>query len=276
MEGGNTKRKQKREIKKIEDKKDLQKTLAKRKCGIYKKASELTTLCGAKVDMLMFTSSGKWLSYGEPSHQANIRSSDEENDPTKDDINEPVEDHAKSKIDELCEKNKALIHQLHYEEERENKLVEITKTRNTHGWWEAKIQDLNCEQAKELEASFVELKKKLENELSVKQGDNGKSSHGSNLSEVVFGANNDARGISTSESIFPDISFSPINEGGVFTFYPYGERREDLFDIVYPPTNQARGHNLFVNDANASSNHTHVASSSKNSQENIPHLPNAI
>ncbi|KAH1236454.1 Agamous-like MADS-box protein AGL62 [Glycine max] len=241
MEGGNTKRKQKREIKKIEDKKDLQKTLAKRKCGIYKKASELTTLCGAKVDMLMFTSSGKWLSYGEPSHQANIRSSDEENDPTKDDINEPVEDHAKSKIDELCEKNKALIHQLHYEEERENKLVEIMKTRNTHGWWEAKIQDLNCEKAKELEASFVELKKKLENELSVKQGDNGKSSH-----------------------------------GGVFTFYPYGERREDLFDIVYPPTNQARGHNLFVNDANASSNHTHVASSSKNSQENIPHLPNAI
>lgn len=100
MEGGNTKRKQKREIKKIEDKKDLQITLAKRKYGIYKKGSELTTLCGAKIHMLLFTSLGKWLGYEEPSHQAMTKSNDEEN-PTKDGIDELVEDHTKSEIDEL-------------------------------------------------------------------------------------------------------------------------------------------------------------------------------
>ncbi|WVZ26582.1 hypothetical protein V8G54_005126 [Vigna mungo] len=253
------KQKQKREIKKIENNRDLLITFTKRKRDIHKKASELSTLCGAKVDILMHTSSGNWFSYGEPSHQAMIVSSDKQN-LSKDNIN-LVEDQTKLEIDELCAKNKRLIDQMHYEEEREKELTEIMKTRNVHGWWEAK--DLDHEQAKEMKASLMELKQKLENELSIKCGEKDKSSHappnqvngfnfcpnytkGSSISEVVFGANN---GIAAIESNLPDISFSPIDEGKDFKFFPYGERREDLFDIVYPDKYLYHGYSFFVDDS---------------------------
>lgn len=182
MEGKLIKQKQKREIKKIENNRDLLITFTKRKRDIHKKASELSTLCGAKVDILMHTSSGNWFSYGEPSHQAMIVSSDKQN-LSKDVIN-LVEDQTKLEIDELCAKNKRLIDQMHYEEEREKELTEIMKTRNVHGWWEAK--DLNHEQAKEMRASLMELKQKLENELSIKCGEKDKSSHGKRFFTIII------------------------------------------------------------------------------------------
>ncbi|KAG2409833.1 Agamous-like MADS-box protein [Vigna angularis] len=309
MEGKLIKQKQKREIKKIENNRDLLITFTKRKRDIHKKASELSTLCGAKVDILMHTSSGNWFSYGEPSHQAMIVSTDKQN-LSKDVIN-LVEDQTKLEIDELCAKNKRLIDQMHYEEEREKELTEIMKTRNAHGWWEAK--DLNHEQAKEMRASLMELKQKLENELSIKCGEKHKSSHappnqvngfnfcpnytrGSSISEVVFGANNEAYGIVATESILPDISFSPMDEGKDFKFFPYGERREDLFDIVYPHKYLYHGYSFFVddsastfasfpakqvqglnpNDGNGSTGSTHIFSSSSNqSQGNNSFVPNA-
>ncbi|KAK7368651.1 hypothetical protein VNO80_10679 [Phaseolus coccineus] len=309
------KQKKKREIKKIENNRDLLITFTKRKRDIHKKASELSTLCGAKVDILMHTSSGNWFSYGEPSHQAMTVSNDKKN-PSEDVINQLVKDQTKLEIDELCAKNKTLTDQMHYEEEREKELAEILKTRNPHGWWEAK--DLNREQAKEMRASLMELKQKLENELSIKRGEKDRSSHhappnqvtgfnfcpnytrGSSISEVVFGANNEACGIAATESILPDISFSPIEEGKEFKFFPYGERREDLFDIVYPRKNLYRGYSFFVDDpndsgksafasfpakqgqglnpidANGSTSSTHVFSSFSNqSQGDISFLPNA-
>nr|KYP49656.1 Agamous-like MADS-box protein AGL62 [Cajanus cajan] len=162
MDGREMKGKQKRENKKVKSNRDLLITFSKRKYGIHKKASELSTLCGAKVDILMFTSSGNWFSYGEPSHQAMARSSDEES-PI-----ELVEVHTKSEINELNAKNNALMSQIYYEKKREDELDAILKTKNPRGWWEPKIQDLSREQAMETEASFVEFKKKLENELSIK------------------------------------------------------------------------------------------------------------
>lgn len=168
------KQKKKREIKKIENNRDLLITFTKRKRDIHKKASELSTLCGAKVDILMHTSSGNWFSYGEPSRQAMTVSKDKQN-PSEDVINQLVENQTKVEIDELCAKNKTLTDQMHYEEEREKELTEILKTRNAHGWWEAK--DLNREQAKEMRASLMELKQKLENELSIKRGEKDRSSH---------------------------------------------------------------------------------------------------
>jgi len=175
MEGKLIKQKQKLEIKKIKNNRDLLITFTKRKRDIHKKASELSTLCGAKVDIVMHTSSGNWFSYGEPSHLVMTTSCDKQN-PSEDVINLLVEDQTKLEIDELCAKNKRLIDQMHYEEEREKELREILKTRNAHGWWEAKY--LTHEQAKEMRASFIELKQKLENELSIKRGEKDKSSHG--------------------------------------------------------------------------------------------------
>nr|ADM72962.1 PISTILLATA-like protein 1 [Platanus x hispanica]ADM72963.1 PISTILLATA-like protein 1 [Platanus x hispanica]ADM72970.1 PISTILLATA-like protein 3 [Platanus x hispanica] len=55
------------EIKRIENLTNRQVTYSKRKNGIIKKARELTVLCDAKVNLIIFSSSGKMSEYHSPS-----------------------------------------------------------------------------------------------------------------------------------------------------------------------------------------------------------------
>jgi hypothetical protein len=70
-----SKGKQKLEMKKIEKKDNLYASFSKRKLNIYKKCSELSTLCGASVDILMFSPTGKPYCYGNPSSESITRTS---------------------------------------------------------------------------------------------------------------------------------------------------------------------------------------------------------
>ncbi|KNA09352.1 hypothetical protein SOVF_154490 [Spinacia oleracea] len=54
-------------IEKIENKARKQVTFSKRRKGIFKKASELCTLCGAKIAVLTFSGAGKIFTFGDPS-----------------------------------------------------------------------------------------------------------------------------------------------------------------------------------------------------------------
>ncbi|RYR10609.1 hypothetical protein Ahy_B05g079057 isoform B [Arachis hypogaea] len=62
-----TKGRQKREIKRIEYKKNCQIALTKRKDGLLKKANEIKSLCDAGVDLIIYSSSGKVYYYGDSS-----------------------------------------------------------------------------------------------------------------------------------------------------------------------------------------------------------------
>ncbi|KAL7114588.1 hypothetical protein ACP275_04G130000 [Erythranthe tilingii] len=55
------------EIKKIEKKSSLQVTFSKRRTGLFRKASELTVLCGAEIAILVQSPANKIYSYGHPS-----------------------------------------------------------------------------------------------------------------------------------------------------------------------------------------------------------------
>ncbi|MCL7035071.1 hypothetical protein MKW94_021947 [Papaver nudicaule] len=54
------------DIKKIQNKQSLQVTFSKRKGGLFKKASELSVLCGAQVALILFSPAGKPFSCGHP------------------------------------------------------------------------------------------------------------------------------------------------------------------------------------------------------------------
>ncbi|KAK1300311.1 Agamous-like MADS-box protein AGL62 [Acorus calamus] len=62
----------KREMKKIEDRYALQVTFSKRKQGIFNKASELATLCGADVAVVLFSPAGNPYVFAQPSLDAVI------------------------------------------------------------------------------------------------------------------------------------------------------------------------------------------------------------
>lgn len=68
-----SKGKRKIEIKRIEDKSSRLVTFSKRRSGIFKKASELSTLCGAEVAVLVRSPAGRVFGFGHPSIDAVIQ-----------------------------------------------------------------------------------------------------------------------------------------------------------------------------------------------------------
>ncbi|KAL3833621.1 hypothetical protein ACJIZ3_008357 [Penstemon smallii] len=65
---------QKIEIIKIKNKTRLQVTFTKRRLGLFKKASELSVLCGAKIAILVQSPGGKIFTFGNPSVESVLHS----------------------------------------------------------------------------------------------------------------------------------------------------------------------------------------------------------
>ncbi|KAK3029460.1 hypothetical protein RJ639_037745 [Escallonia herrerae] len=61
------------EIKKIEDKARRQMTFTKRQHGLYKKAGELATKCGAQVAVIAFSNASNVFVYGHPAVNTVLR-----------------------------------------------------------------------------------------------------------------------------------------------------------------------------------------------------------
>ncbi|XP_061341224.1 MADS-box transcription factor 23-like [Gastrolobium bilobum] len=238
MEGKKTKGKQKRDIKKIENGKDLFVTFTKRKSGLQKKATEITTLCGANVDILMFSPTGKSFCYGDPSFESMTRSrSNEELSSERGIYHNLVEDHQNVDIGQLNLKSDALQDQTYVAKAREKELKGILRSKN--------IRDLSTEQNNEMEPTFGELQDKLENEISIMYGRdtshdqmNGANPYptyasGSNVSEVPFGANYEAYGTNpflsdpNGASGYENVGgsdpylYNPSDENGGFPFPPF-------------------------------------------------------
>ncbi|KHN30251.1 Agamous-like MADS-box protein AGL62 [Glycine soja] len=62
-----TKGQQKIEMKKMRNESNLWVTFSKRRTGVFKKASELATLCGMDVAVIMFSPGNRVFSFGSPS-----------------------------------------------------------------------------------------------------------------------------------------------------------------------------------------------------------------
>ncbi|XP_042492701.1 MADS-box transcription factor 51-like [Macadamia integrifolia] len=58
---------QKIELKMIESKENRHVTFSKRRSGIFKKANEITVMCGAEIAVVVFSPAGQVFSYGSPS-----------------------------------------------------------------------------------------------------------------------------------------------------------------------------------------------------------------
>ena len=117
-----TKGRQKIEMKKIENEDDRLITFLKRRSGIYKKASELVTLCGAEVGVVIFSPAGKPFSFGHPSVESMANHFLKQNPPQGDNPHSLVEAHQKVRINELNQQYNVLSNQLEFEKEREKAL----------------------------------------------------------------------------------------------------------------------------------------------------------
>ncbi|KAK1409635.1 hypothetical protein QVD17_36164 [Tagetes erecta] len=151
---------QKIKIAKIQIKNHLQVTFSKRRSGLFKKASELCTLCGVEIAIVVFSPAGKVFSFGHPKVESVIDRFLARN-PNLNTSLHLVEAHRIASIPELNMQLTYMLNELEVEKKRSETLDEMRKTSQTQFWWEAPIEDLNLHELQQLKDSMDELKKSV-------------------------------------------------------------------------------------------------------------------
>ncbi|KAF5736651.1 putative mads box protein [Tripterygium wilfordii] len=121
------------ELKKIENEEDLFSTFSKRKGSIYKKASELVTLCGAQVGFVIYSPAGTPFSFGHPSFKTIANEFLGRDPPENDQPNPLLEENRLARIQELTQKMDNLMTRLDQAKKREKELLNLSKNTKKKG-----------------------------------------------------------------------------------------------------------------------------------------------
>ncbi|XP_024966549.1 agamous-like MADS-box protein AGL62 [Cynara cardunculus var. scolymus] len=157
-----TKGRQKIEMKKIPDERNLAVTFSKRYSGIFKKASELCTLCGVDIAILIFSPTKKAFSFGHPCVETIIDRYLAQHPPPSSSISQFLEFHRNANTQELTGQLANILRQLEAEKKTGEELDKMKKINQDRCWWEAPIDTLGVEQLEQLKMAMLELKKNAE------------------------------------------------------------------------------------------------------------------
>ncbi|GMH03021.1 hypothetical protein Nepgr_004860 [Nepenthes gracilis] len=149
---------QKVDMVRMEKDANLQVTFSKRRSGLFKKASELCTLCGAQAAIIVFSPGKKAFSFGHPSVDAVINRFLVPNPSSNANIEQPVEAQHDANFRELNLRLTLLNNQLEAEKKRGEELNEIRKAGQGQFWWQAPVEELGLQQLEELKRALEELK----------------------------------------------------------------------------------------------------------------------
>ncbi|KAJ9672895.1 hypothetical protein PVL29_026234 [Vitis rotundifolia] len=161
MEKKQTKGRQKIEMQRIPNEEDRLITFSKRRSGIYKKASELSTLCGAEVGVLVFSQAGKAFSFGQPSIETITNKVLYENPPPNDNTLNLVEAHRRFRLNELHQKYSELLSKMEVAKERE-KILRKKVSNRSKGWWEEPIGELSMHELEQMATKIQMLHKHVQ------------------------------------------------------------------------------------------------------------------
>ncbi|KAL0323995.1 UNVERIFIED_CONTAM: Agamous-like MADS-box protein [Sesamum calycinum] len=169
-------------MRRIESQDDLYATFSKRRLGLYKKASELSTLCGVDIGVIIFSPTNNPYSFFHPSMESVVeRYRNPDQPPT--DLARIVEGHTRTRIEQLNKRLDEVLDMKEQIKEREKYLDEVDKTR-PKGWWEQPVESLNAQQVKEWKAWFGELHARVTSRIQ--ELTNGGSGSGSLANAPIF------------------------------------------------------------------------------------------
>ncbi|MBA0577821.1 hypothetical protein Golob_024824, partial [Gossypium lobatum] len=153
-----TRGKQKIEIKIIENEDDRLISFSKRRFGIYKKISELSTLCGCEILFIIFSPKGKPYSFAHPSIEAVTKRFLNPNQPLHETTDAPVETYRKVRIKSLVQDYNEVHDQLDASKEKQKafSLAQQSRGSESHHWWKTPIYQLNPRELHEREKHFAE------------------------------------------------------------------------------------------------------------------------
>ncbi|KAL9224972.1 hypothetical protein vseg_000946 [Gypsophila vaccaria] len=138
-------------LRKIENKDDRLITFSKRRSGIYKKASELTTLCDAKIGILVFSESGKPYTYGAPDFETLANHfRDGTNQPPNDTIANIMQAFKQEKSKEISNAHDELCARLDILKKETGEISKTIETIKSQLWWETPLEDLSQQEMNQL------------------------------------------------------------------------------------------------------------------------------
>ncbi|KAG5005182.1 hypothetical protein AAZX31_10G242000 [Glycine max] len=145
------------EIKKMSNDINLQVTFSKRRSGLFKKASELCTLCGASVALVVFSPGEKVFSFGHPSVDGVIERYLKRGPPP-----EAGNMHYMAKVIELNGQLTHINDQLEAERKHAEKLNRKQKEAEAQLWWARPVEGMIImENLEKLKKAFEELKQQV-------------------------------------------------------------------------------------------------------------------
>ncbi|XP_073154119.1 agamous-like MADS-box protein AGL62 [Henckelia pumila] len=153
---------QKIKIAKIEVKNHLQVTFSKRRSGLFKKASELCTLCGVEIAIIVFSPAGKVFSFGHPNVELiverflNLSPNAAPNPPFH-----LMEAQRNVTVRELNLQLGQILNELEMERKRGEALDQMRKSNQNHYWWEGPVDKLGLHELEQLRDAIQELKKNI-------------------------------------------------------------------------------------------------------------------
>ncbi|PHT29749.1 hypothetical protein CQW23_30667 [Capsicum baccatum] len=160
-----SKGRQRIDISKMQNESKLQVTFCKRRAGLFKKASELCTLCGAEIAIVVFSPSRKVYSFGHPSVELLVDRFLGRNLPPPNNAgrhNHLLVIHRNAGLRELNKKVMDMEETFRMEKARGESILDIRRANG--GWWEAPINALNVSQLQQLMEAMKFLKQDVENE----------------------------------------------------------------------------------------------------------------
>ncbi|KAG5152980.1 hypothetical protein AAZX31_10G242100 [Glycine max] len=152
---------QKIEMKKMSNQSNLQVTFSKRRNGLFKKASELCTLCGTDVALVVFSPGQKVFSFGHPNVDAVIDRYLARPPPTDSGTMQIIEAHRMAHVHDLNVQLTQINNQLDHERKRTNELNLMNKEAQAQMWWARPVDGMSMAQVKQFKAALEEMKKQV-------------------------------------------------------------------------------------------------------------------
>lgn len=150
-----TRGRQKIEMKLIPDKEDRVITFSKRKSGIFKKASEISIMCGAKVLFILFSPVGKAYSFGHPSVKSVADKFHGNEESERKQIRDILETHLNNRLENQVVHHQLIKSEIEAINGQVSALADVNNFQNK-GWWEVNVNEINSKQ--ELEQMLKSVK----------------------------------------------------------------------------------------------------------------------
>ncbi|KAL2254139.1 UNVERIFIED_CONTAM: Agamous-like MADS-box protein AGL62 [Sesamum indicum] len=150
---------------KIENETNLQVTFSKRRAGLFKKASELSTLCGAETALLVFSPGNKAHSFGHPNVEAIFKRFLDQNISPVSDAEKLLGAHHKANISQRIVELNQIENRLELEQKCAIELDQVRKDGQSQQWYPPTINKLDYRQLDRLKAALLHFNQKLETKV---------------------------------------------------------------------------------------------------------------